>query len=156
MSDVSTESSAAVNPYAPPAAPVDPYAQPGVRASEAPPLWNPDAAGVWSLLLSPVFGSVLIWLNWRRLGEDAKAERGLTVVLASMVMLILTPFVRGIGLFWIVIWYFAWQRKQTRYVSERFGKDYPRRPWTQVVCAAVLLYFAIGLMAGLFFLPVPV
>ncbi|MEM8993594.1 MAG: hypothetical protein AAGF23_02255 [Acidobacteriota bacterium] len=149
MSDASVERSAAVNPYAPPAAPIDPYAQPGVRVSEAPPLWNPDAAGVWSLLLSPVFGSVLIWLNWRSLGEDGKAERGLTMVLASVVMLVLTFFVRGVGLFWIIIWYFAWQRRQTQYINERFGKDYPRRAWTKVVCSAFLLLFAFGLIIGL-------
>ncbi|MEO1087499.1 MAG: hypothetical protein AAFY88_24945 [Acidobacteriota bacterium] len=154
MSDVHAENPASVNPYAPPSAPVNPDAQPGARAGEAPPLWNPDVAGIWSLLLSPVFGSILIWLNWRNLGEDAKAERGLTMVIASVVMLVLTFFVRNIGLFWIIVWYFAWQRKQTQYVHDRFGKNFPRRSWIRPVGLAFLCFLMVGVVIGLL-VPIP-
>ena len=44
--------------YAPPLAPVaDP--RPSGAFGAAPPLWNPNAAGFWSLLFSPAFGAFL-------------------------------------------------------------------------------------------------
>ena len=55
------------NPYSPPqsntVSPPD---------SPAPSLWNPDVAGAWSLLFTPIFGSVLLLKNWRAIGREDK------------------------------------------------------------------------------------
>ena len=37
-----------------------------------PKLWNPEAAGGWSLIFNPVFGSILVLMNWQALGEREK------------------------------------------------------------------------------------
>jgi raffinose/stachyose/melibiose transport system permease protein len=34
----------------------------------APVLWNPGAAGAWSLIFNPVFGSILVLMNWQMAG----------------------------------------------------------------------------------------
>ena len=57
------------NPYAPPKAVVADIAP----RQDSPPLWNPNAAANWSLLLSPAFGAFLHMKNWEELGEPAKA-----------------------------------------------------------------------------------
>ena len=36
---------------------------------DGPGLWNPDVAGVWSVFLTPVFGSVILLLNWETIGD---------------------------------------------------------------------------------------
>lgn len=36
---------------------------------DGPGLWNPDVAGVWSVFLKPVFGSVILLLNWETIGD---------------------------------------------------------------------------------------
>ncbi len=37
-------------------------------------LWNPTAAALWSLLLSPALGAWLLKRNWERLGHPDKAR----------------------------------------------------------------------------------
>jgi len=45
----------AVNPYAPPAADLE-----ARELGAVPALWNPNAAEAWSLLFTPIFGSILL------------------------------------------------------------------------------------------------
>jgi hypothetical protein len=40
-----------------------------------PKVWNPQAAAAWMFLFGPVFGSVLLGLNWRELGFRERAMR---------------------------------------------------------------------------------
>ena len=71
------------NPYAPPTA--------NVEAGEnkaAPALWNPNAAGAWSLLFTPIFGSFLLLKNWREIGADDKVRSARTWLIVSVVMLV--------------------------------------------------------------------
>ena len=116
--------------------------------SPAPRLWNPDAAGAWSLMFTPVFGSILLLKNWQAIGRDDKVKAARNWLYASIVVLVLaivvgmvgltfyitisnvTFFVdEYVGLIYIFIWYFAWQRPQTKYVKMQWGKDYPRKSW---------------------------
>jgi len=112
------------NPYSPPLS--DPVPSP---AASPPDLWNPDAAGAWSLLFTPVFGSVLLLKNWQAIGRDDKVKAARIWLIVSCVMFVLTIMIGGIGMIYIIIWYFAWQKPQTRYVKAQWGKDYPRKPW---------------------------
>jgi len=120
------------NPYAAPEADVR------VVAADAPALWNPNAAGNWSLLFTPVFGSFLVWRNWLAIGERQRA--GLVWFIVSLVMLLPTMAVPGLGLLWLIIWYFGSARGQARQVRERWGNDYPRRPWL----VPILIGFGAG------------
>jgi hypothetical protein len=127
------------NPYAPPHS--DPVPS---TAAPAPNLWNPDAAGAWSLMFTPVFGSILLRNNWQAIGRDDKVKVARNWLIASIVILIaiivtnvltirvmdvLTLDAGSISLIYIFIWYFAWQKPQSKYVKEQWGKDYPRKSW---------------------------
>ena len=140
------------NPYAPPEAAVADVA--AVSAQIAPPLWNPNAAASWSLLLTPVFGAVLQMKNWRALGELEKAETSKRWAIGSLifmvVMSLLSAFVfeqsegfsRASGLGLLVGWYYANGKAQNAYVLARYGKTYPRKGW------ALPLLSGVGALAG--------
>ena len=127
------------NPYSPPQS--DTVSPPD---SPAPSLWNPDAAGAWSLLFTPVFGSVLLLKNWRAIGREDKIGTARIWLIISIVMLVVTIFSGGIGFIYIIIWYFAWQKPQTKFVKSQWGKDYPKKSWK------IPLLIAFGCWAGLF------
>ena len=129
-----------VNPFEPPKAALDGTA---VVAEDAPALWNPDAAGAWSLLFTPVFGSILVRKNWKAIGDDDKARQATIWLGASIVMLLATLFTGILGFLYIIVWYFAWQRPQAQYVRERWGKDYPRKGWGVPLLVALGVYIAM-------------
>jgi len=128
------------NPFAPPKAVLDGVA---VVAEDAPMLWNPDAAGAWSLLFTPVFGSILVRKNWKAIGDEDKVRQGAIWLGASIVMLLATIFIGILGFFYIIVWYFAWQRPQAQFIRERWGKDYPRKGWIVPLLAALGIYIAV-------------
>jgi hypothetical protein len=140
------------NPYAPPNAVVGDV----VNAEAAPALWNPTAAGCWSILFSPIFGAYLHMLNWKALGQPEKAAASKKWVIGSIafsVALILVTLVmpesksldavgRLGGLVLLIVWYYAIGKSQQSYVAAQFGKHYPRRSWT------VPLLTALGILIG--------
>jgi hypothetical protein len=127
------------NPYAPPAAEVADQPQ----ALMAPALWNPFAAGCWSLMFSPVFGALVQRQNWLALGETRRAQTSkqwaigcLVVYTVIMVAGALFPESKALsglsqsfGFVLTIAWYYGSGKAQQRYVTERFGKVYPRRGW---------------------------
>jgi hypothetical protein len=134
--------SATPNPFEPPKAPLE------VAAGDAPPLWNPDAAGAWSIFFTPIFGSILVRKNWLAIGDEAKARQGTIWLVVSVLMLVVSVFF-GIAAFaYLITWYFMWQRPQTRYVKERWGGGYPRKGWGVPLLIAFGVY--VGLVAVLF------
>lgn len=146
----------AANPYA---APVARVADAG--AEVAPPMWNPNAAASWSLLFTPAFGAFLHMLNWRALGDPAKAGAARTWFIVSMVMLalylvlaVLAPSfdMRFIGFGYLLTWYFAAARGQAKYVKDKFGNDYPRNGWGLPLLlgiGGVFAYIVIAVILGL-------
>lgn len=130
-------------------------------APVAPPLWNPDAAACWSLLLTPAFGAWLQMKNWTALGEDEEAAASRRWFVGVLVLLIGLPLVQlflpalhingianVIGLPLLLAWYYSSARPQARYVRQRFGKTYPRRGWGRALLAAVLVLLAIGIASA--------
>ena len=127
-------------------------------------IWNPNAAANWSLLFSPAFGAYLHMLNWRSLGQPGRAAAAQHWFLASLTMLLVYVLLgvfmadsraadaasRGLGFVYLITWYFAAGRSQARYVKEKFGADYPRKPWGRA------LGLAVAGLAGYFFLAVVV
>jgi hypothetical protein len=155
------------NPYAPPTARVDDVAASSVAA---PALWNPGAAASWSLLLSPAFGAWLHMKNWQALGEPQKASAAKLWVIASLVLIValslaaglmpeskpLDAASRGFGLALLLAWYFSSGRAQATFVTQRFGKNYPRRGWGRpllwafgALIAFFALIFAIAFAVGM-------
>lgn len=127
-----------VNRYAPPRAVVEDAKR---ERGEAPPLWNPNATANWSLVFTPVFGAWLQMRNWRALGETRRADAAKTWLKLSAIFLALemfvlllptntlAPWVKLFDVVWLLAWYFASGRPHAKWVRERFGPDYPRRPW---------------------------
>lgn len=143
----------AQNPYAPPKAVVGDVTDGEV----APALWNPTAAGSWSILFSPIFGAYLHMLNWKALGQPEKAAASKKWVIGSIAfnvaMIVASLFMpesnifdvlgRLGGFILLIVWYYAIGKSQQTYVAARFGKEYPRRSW------AVPLLSALGILIGL-------
>jgi hypothetical protein len=153
------------NPYAPPKAKVGRVAQ----VESAPALWNPDAAMKWSLLFSPVLGTLLHMKNWQAIGEPAKARAAAGWAVASLALLLglvvlgvalphakaLDGISRMSGLILLVVWYAVSGREQSRYIKERFGDSYPRKGWGKPLALAALAIFVfIGLIFAFFFVKI--
>ncbi len=143
------------NPYAPPEAAVVDVA----RTEVAPALWNPTAAGGWSLLFSPIFGAFLHMQNWKALGQPEKADASRRWMLGSIVFILtltlfsaFMPESKGVdafgrlgGFVLLIVWYYAIGKSQQTYVASRFGGNYPRRSWAIPLLTAVgiaVMFFA--------------
>jgi len=133
------------NPFEPPKAKLEGAHQAADPDGPPPALWNPDAAGAWSLLLTPIFGSILLRKNWEAIGDPAKV-RAATIWLAASIGIVIALwlyFPLG-GLLYIYVWHLAWQRKQTDYVSDRWGTDYPRKGWLLPVTVGIVTQLGVG------------
>jgi len=147
------------NPFAPPTAVVDALPSRDL----APPLWNPNAAASWSLLLSPVFGAVLHMKNWQAMGDPARAARSRNWAIGSGVMLallsvmnILWPtsgnvdgLTRVAGFVVLVSWYYAIGKSQNAAVLARYGQDYTRKGWIKPLGVAFGVFVGFCVLAGI-------
>jgi hypothetical protein len=131
--------------------------------SPGPALWNPQAAALWSLLFSPVFGAWLHALNWRALGDPERQRRSVRWMMAGLAICV---FYVVVGLAWadpdiadrissatalayLLAWYLGPGREQIRTVREHHGQAYPRRAWGRVLGIAVLAWVGYLLLAAL-------
>lgn len=129
-------------------------------------IWNPNAASKWSLFFSPAFGSYLQMLNWETLGKHDKANYAKKWFYASLSILAIyiliglsatdsntsDGLVTLIGLFYFVVWYLAFARAQEKYVKEKYGTIYQRKPFGKpliIGVGAIIGYAAITLVIGL-------
>ena len=121
-------------------------------APEPPALWRPSAVAAWSLLFTPVFGSLLLMHNWHVLGQAHAVRSARRWLLASMLVLLLellagainervnanTPLAQLIGLGWLGLWLLAAAAPQWHLVRRRFGRRYARRAWNGALGMAVV------------------
>ena len=139
------------NRFAPPKAVVEgAYGEVGV----APPLWNPNAAASWSLLLSPIFGTWLHMKNWQAMGDHERAANArkwliaaLAVLLVSIVLAVFLParldgLTRIVSFAFLIAWYYAAAKPQVRFVKEHYGDHYPRKGWLVPIATAIGLIVA--------------
>lgn len=112
-------------------------------ARHDPALWNPAAAALWSLALSPAFGAWLHMCNWERLGDQERAQEarawfamscGLHAVNLLIVLLgaalhreVVIP--HSVSLAFLAVWYIRSGHAQVRHVDPLHGAGYVRRPW---------------------------
>lgn len=142
------------------------------QAAEAA-IWNPNAAANWSLIFTPAFGAYLQMLNWRALGEPEKAASsqnwfyvglGMLLVYVLMAVFMSDPkaadgATRGLSILFLLVWYFSSGRAQGKYVKEKFGKTYAKKPWGRAlligvgaivgyVIVAMVVGFVVGVVVG--------
>ena len=130
------------NPYQTPAADLSGNQ---TEALTAPSLWNPNAAGLWSVLLTPVFGQTLVYKNWQAIGDE-KQIADAKKMLAICIAMIIVPFlvnVNSISIAWLVAWYLISQKKQAIYVKEEWDNDYPRNKWSLPLLIGVTTFVLI-------------
>lgn len=124
--------------------------------SPGPALWNPNAAASWSLIFSPIFGSILQMKNWQALGQAEKASRSrkwAKISVAVLALMVVASFIlpesntldgisRLAGLVLLLSWYYAHGKEQNAYVLARFGQGYARRGWGKPIGLALLCLLA--------------
>lgn len=120
-------------------------------------IWNPSAAANWSLLLSPVFGAFLQAKNWKSLGEKKKSEKSMLWVylgcLIIFLILIVPEFGKygsGIGILWLLSWYFTSSKAQIKYVKEKYNDKYDKKGWLKPIITAIGIFFALIIIAAAF------
>jgi hypothetical protein len=129
-------------------------------------IWNPNAAANWSLIFTPAFGAYLQMLNWRALGEPERAASsqnwfyvglGMLAVYVLMGAFMNDPkaadgAARGLGFLFLLVWYFSSGRAQGKYVKEKLGKTYAKKPWGKALLigvGAIVGYFIVAVVIGL-------
>lgn len=122
-------------------------------------IWNPNAAVNWSFLFTPAFGSYLQMHNWRVLGEPQKAASArawfyislgiLPVYLLARVITGLYTTAQPLFVVYLFVWYFASGRRQAKYVKEKWGSDYPRKPWGRPLLWAFGAFVAYAVIASI-------
>ncbi|MDO4896399.1 MAG: hypothetical protein Q3971_03455 [Moraxella sp.] len=128
------------NPYQMPQDDFDEY------HDDIPPLYNPNAAALWSLLFMP-FGAWIHAKNWEAVGEYDLAKQNYWVAVGSvafflintlfdMTMGIAFPMAINVGL--LVGWYVALGKKQITAFKEELGTDYEKKSLFTPVLVGVL------------------
>ena len=125
-------------------------------------IWNPNATANWSLVLTPAFGSYLQMLNWKALGQSDKAASSQNWFHASLAFLVVDVLIEvfmsgskapvgavsGLNL---LVWYFSFGRSQGKFVKEKFGSNYPKKPWGKALLighTAMIGYFIFTFIAA--------
>ena len=114
-------------------------------------LYSPNAAGLWSLALSVVFGSWCIWQNYKTIGDEKAEKRSKNWTYSLAAIMVITLFLPdGVSRYTTVplllIWYFAEQRPQVKYLKDK-NIEYRKKPWKKPVCIAIvimLLFFGFA------------
>ncbi|WP_027863610.1 hypothetical protein [Massilia alkalitolerans] len=131
-------------------------------------LWNPAAAALWSVVLSPAFGAWLHMRNWERLGEDDKARDAaswfamacglhavnLLIVLAGAVLGRETGLPHPVGLAFLAVWYIRSGHAQVRHVADLHGPAYARRFWLGTLLVGVAAIAALVCLTAILILAV--
>jgi hypothetical protein len=87
-------------------------------------------------MFTPIFGSILVAANWEALGEESRART------ARIWAWLAAPLVLG-GIFTFILWYVFVNRRQAKYVREKWGTDYPRQPWGKPLGIAFGILFGV-------------
>ena len=115
-----------------------------------PSLWNPNAAAMWSLLLTPAFGAYLHASNWRTLDNPQQAKANKFWVWATFIFMaiiagtlflpeseVIDKGMRAAGVGLLVGWYLSLGRSQAQYIKEVLGNRYVKKGWGLPLLIAV-------------------
>lgn len=119
-------------------------------------LWGADASAFWSLFLTPVFGSVIHYLNSRTLRHRQLAAT--LWLLASLAVTVLAFYVTfskrwdlaasfqasAIVSGFTFIWYVFSGRSQSAHITKSFGSQYVKRPLFPLWVTSFVAMFLIG------------
>ena len=141
----------------------DIYTKPAVDSSSVT-LWNPDVAALLSIPFSPVFGSIIHALNWRRLGQPRRAAIAWTWAAFIIFGVLVVPifganlqlgesaidgYLRLTQFLTLVLWYFGTARTQGKFIVREMHNTYKRESWLIPLCMAVILMSSLYGLSGL-------
>ena len=116
-------------------------------------LYNPNTAGLLSLLLSPVFGAIIIRSNWRALGNEAAAKRSLCravgLVIAFVIIVLFVPQKAASSTSMILLlgWYFMDCRSCQKHVRKHHP-DYQKKSWKRPLVLGIPICILSLLILG--------
>ena len=98
-------------------------------------------------------------LNARAMGDKDQIRQSKWALIILLVIFLLLPLValffnpknNTFGLILLLGWYFAIGRRQVEAVKQKYGSNYPRRPWFKPLALAVLgmvAYLAYAFIVG--------
>ena len=104
-------------------------------------------------------------LNWKALGQPDKAESSQNWFYASLAILVVYVLMvvfmsnskaaddatRGLAFLYLLVWYFSDGRSQGKFVKEKFGSNYPKKPWGKALLigtAAIIGHIIFAVVAG--------
>jgi DNA-directed RNA polymerase subunit RPC12/RpoP len=133
--------------------------------TSVPRLWNPNTAGLLSVILWVGLGPFLVARNWKALGNEMSAKRSMIwfyAFVAYLAVATLIGFVMPVPLFsdrWflifggsfaaVLIWYFLEQKSQMQCVNERFGDKYPRKSLVRPILCGLGIWVVAGGLGAL-------
>lgn len=115
-------------------------------------VWRPNAIAGWSVLLTPIFGAWLTYLNWQDLGETGRAATSrywlacsILWIAASGAMVIIAvepEYLIGAAIAYVLFlmaWYLAENRIQHSYIrmKSRSHNGYAGRRWLMPLAIAL-------------------
>ena len=119
-----------------------------------PKLYNPTAAAVLGILLSPIIGAWLHAINWRELGNEDAARQNMYVVYGTFAFGILSMLLYFFAAIEIPIytgslialgWFFSIGKNQIDFLRREAGNEYMRKKWGKVV-----MWIIFGILAYVF------
>lgn len=111
------------------------------------------------LIFAHVFAAAIHMLNARAMGDTGLKRRNFGFILATPFVLAIIAPLSFFPLFAILgslllpaLWYATTGRRQTILVKERYGANYPRRPWPKALLLGFLGTTALIALVGIAFL----
>ncbi|MBF0610500.1 MAG: sel1 repeat family protein [Magnetococcales bacterium] len=125
------------------------------KNDEIPNLWNPNAVGIWSLFLTPIFGGILLAKNWRAMGQYDREKKSIRFVWLYVIASVLLSYAKMAsgGFSLVIVWYFLEQSPQTKYVQNQYNNKYNKNSWIQPLFYVGKLTVMIGILfsIGIFY-----
>jgi len=121
-------------------------------------LWNPNASALWGIVFTPVFSTYLHLQNWKALTEPDRQKQAQLWFVGSIIWVVVAMLVARADirlplyhlLVWafLIAWYFAFGRGQRRYIIEKVGATYSRKPILKALFVTLGLLFLLGFVLG--------
>lgn len=121
-------------------------------------IWRPNAIAGWSLLLTPIFGAWLTYLNWLTLGETERAATSRYWLSGSILWIISSALLVNMEidptylvvtivahLIFLLAWYLTENRIQHSYIRSRSGNGYAQRRWLKPLTIALCVFVVFQL-----------
>lgn len=127
-----------------PSVPLPPQSESGQAGFPQPPkLWNPNAACLWSLIFTPIFGALVHSKNWRSVGEPSRARTSMLWAWATVLYILITSVLdapRFSGVVFLLAWYLSSGSSQIRFVAQNYGTEYEKKSWVLPLMIAIVGY----------------